>query len=121
MGPSYHYVNIYVEYFYGRPGGIGASAAAGGAAAVIGFPAGSGQVPVENGHQENHDADPGQDQRNMPEAGVIHATAEDDARDGRRGDRADIAEGPQEPGRGADLLGRSRPVQGRLVGHVVRS
>src|ERR1700749_4245837 len=79
----------------GLPGGIGASAAAGGAAAVTEFPAGSGQVPVENGHQEDHDADPGQDQRNMPEADVIHAAAEDDARDGRRGDRADIAEGPQ--------------------------
>jgi len=25
---------------------------------VIGFRVGSGQVPVENGHQENHDADP---------------------------------------------------------------
>jgi len=36
MGPSYHYVNIYVEYFScGRPGGIGASAAAGGAAAPL--------------------------------------------------------------------------------------
>ena len=46
----------------GLPGGIGASAAAGGAAAVTGFPAGSGQVPVEDGHQEDHDADPGQDQ-----------------------------------------------------------
>jgi hypothetical protein len=65
MGPSYHYVNIYVEYFYGLPGGIGTSAATGGAAAVIGFPVGAGQVPVENGHQENHDADPDQDQRNI--------------------------------------------------------
>jgi hypothetical protein len=88
---------------------------------VIGFPVGAGQVPVENGHQENYRADPDQDQRNMPEAGVIHATTKDDADDGRRGDRADIAEGPQQPGRGADLLGRGRPVQGRLVGHVVRS
>ena len=35
----------------------------GGAAAVTGFPAGSGEVPVENGHQENHDADSDQDQR----------------------------------------------------------
>jgi hypothetical protein len=42
-------VNIYVEYFYGRLGGIGASAAASGAVAV------------------------------MPEASVIHATAKDDA------------------------------------------
>src|SRR4029077_14229742 len=121
MGPSYHYVNIYVEYFYGLPGGVGASAAAGGAAAVIGFPVGSGPVPVADGHQEEYGAAHREDQRNMPEAGVIHATAEDDAGDGRRGDRADIAEGPQQPGRGADLLGRGLPVQGRLVGHVVRS
>jgi len=48
----------------------------------------------------------------MPQADVVHATAKDDARDGRRGDRADIAEGPQQPGRGAGLSGRSLPLQG---------
>ena len=105
----------------GHDGRIGASVAPGGAAAVIGLPVGAGQVAVEDGHQENYGADPNQDQRNMPEAGVIYATAEDDAGDGRRGDRADIAEGPEQPGCGADLLGRRVPVQGCLVGHVVRS
>jgi len=47
-----------LNIFYGLPGGIGASAAAGGAAAVIGFPVGAGQVPVEDGHQENYPPGP---------------------------------------------------------------
>jgi hypothetical protein len=69
---------------YGLPGRIGASAAAGGAVVVTGFPVGAGRVPFENGHQENDGADPDQDQRNMPEASVIRATTKDDARDGGR-------------------------------------
>jgi hypothetical protein len=40
----------------GHDSRVGASAAEGGAAAVLGFPVGAGQVPVENGHQENDDA-----------------------------------------------------------------
>ena len=46
------------------------------------WPALLGQLPVESGHQQDDDADAGHDERDVVQARVVHASAEDDAGDG---------------------------------------
>jgi hypothetical protein len=49
-------------------------------------------VPVEERHAQQHDPDADQDRRDDMQPWIANPGAERDARDGSRGDRADVAE-----------------------------